>query len=221
MASLGPPDCMVLCSIEGYNEFPKKFGNAVLHKLHELGIAHALLAIEGPYLKIGFVNGPLALAALSMDGAEISADNEVKQLSVQLRSPDWEDDWTLRIAPSFKREPSCINLNNIDGLSIVNLNIEDDEEDTVSLVSARSYSDFNSSREPKSMFIFMKFKLKHFILVEEQILVQTAAPTLAAPRLPPPPRPPTIPPPVRNGHDNQIPVIPPRPSPENWPPKFT
>lgn len=157
VASLGPPDCMILCSIPGRTVFPEELKEPVLQKLKELDIQCSLAAIEGQYMKIGMPNGPLALAALSMDESEIKINNTKTKISVQLRSPDWEDDWMLRLAPSFKREPSYINLSNIDGLSFVNLNIDDDDEDAVSLTSARSYSDFTASRQsPKCLFLIFK-----------------------------------------------------------------
>lgn len=164
VASLGPPDCMILCSISDYSVFPSELKEFVIKKLAELDIQCALATIEGQFLKIGMPNGALTLAALSMDGAEITANGLTKAISVQLRSPDWEDDWTLRLAPAFKREPSCINLNNIDGLSIVNLTIDEDEDDTLSLTSARSWNDLNYSRQsPKCMVFCSIYNIKHLM----------------------------------------------------------
>lgn len=95
--------------------------------------------VEGHFLKIALLNGPMTLAALSMDGTDIGSGNNTRKISVQLRTHDWEEDWILRMSPAFKRESSYINLSNIDSLSfIVNLNVDEDEEDCISIDSARS-----------------------------------------------------------------------------------
>uniref|UniRef100_A0AC34GS00 Phosphoinositide 5-phosphatase n=1 Tax=Panagrolaimus sp. ES5 TaxID=591445 RepID=A0AC34GS00_9BILA len=206
VASLGPPDCMILCSVNGETVFPPDFVEPVIKKLNEeLDIQCLMHTIEGHFLKIALPNGPMTLAALSMDGTDVGNG---RKISVQLRTPDWEEDWALRMSPAFKRESSYINLSNIDNLSfIVNLNVDDDEEDCLSIDSARSSAMPLSSRlSPK---------------LEDQILSGSPAP----PPLPPshgPPQLPKVPPrpasmtPRQNGSD--IPVVPPRPSPVHWPP---
>uniref|UniRef100_A0A7E4V7R5 phosphoinositide 5-phosphatase n=1 Tax=Panagrellus redivivus TaxID=6233 RepID=A0A7E4V7R5_PANRE len=208
VSSLGPPDCMILVSIEGFAAFPEFLKDEVLSKLQELGVTVTLYTIEGNFMKIAFDYGSSALAALSMDGTDIN--DKQHRISVQLRSPDWEDDWAIRMAPAFRREPSCINLSAIEGLSIVNLALDDDEvDDTVSIASARSCIDFSTSNNTP--------------IFQEQILLSgsAATPTNAAP--PTPSRPATLPPrPLSsNGTTNNVPAIPPRPSPANWPPRFS
>lgn len=158
-------------------------------------------------------NGPMTLAALSMDGSEVGQGPRARKIFVQLRYPDWEEDWTLRMAPAFKREPSYINLSNIDGISIVNLNVDDDDEDNLSIDSARSSMLFSGRLSPRCKFRYPPFFIKLIIfVVEEQHYAGSCAPP-HSPRIPP--RPTNIP---SRPNGSNAPVVPPRPSPEHWPP---
>ncbi|KAK5972381.1 hypothetical protein GCK32_001425 [Trichostrongylus colubriformis] len=120
VASLGPPDSTIICSIDGSSRFPMALFPKIVSKLKEIPANIHLSKFEDDELHIVLENGETALAALSMDGINIDGHN----LSVRLRTPDW----TENLQPKLTKYASSIQSSDTVSLHECDLTITNGAE---------------------------------------------------------------------------------------------
>ncbi|CAK5060686.1 unnamed protein product [Meloidogyne enterolobii] len=106
ICSIGPPHSCVQCFISNnsLNVFPKQLCNEIFMKLCELGSVPKLSKLEGQYLFIIFKTGLDALAALSMDGINLSTGQELKvELKNEGRGGKGGIEWSEKIIESVNK----------------------------------------------------------------------------------------------------------------------
>ncbi|KAJ1358954.1 hypothetical protein KIN20_017539 [Parelaphostrongylus tenuis] len=120
VASLGPPDCTIICTLEGIKRFPAEVFPKIFAKLKEIPAKVCLSKLVEGELHIILESGEAALAALSMDGIQID-DHRV---SVRLRSPDW----TEHLQPKLDKFNSSLTSSDSVSLFECDLTISNEDE---------------------------------------------------------------------------------------------
>ncbi|KAI6182586.1 Phosphoinositide 5-phosphatase [Aphelenchoides bicaudatus] len=128
VASMGPPDCTVLCQIDKFDPFPTDFVASIFDKLRELMLTPVLTKCEGPYLWLVMNSGTDAIAALSMDGVHLQNCT----VSVKLRTETWVEDFMEHLKSLLETE-TTVNEQALNSLAALNLNIDDDDEEWVNV----------------------------------------------------------------------------------------
>ncbi|WKY03664.1 hypothetical protein Q1695_004987 [Nippostrongylus brasiliensis] len=136
VASLGPPDSTIICSLEGVQRFPVAIFPKIAAKLKEIPAHINLSKFEDGELHIVLENGETALAALSMDGVQIDG----YKLSVRLRSPEWTESLQPKLTRFSQSLSSSDSISECD-VTITNgdeFEFDDNDDD---MVSERSSAD--------------------------------------------------------------------------------
>uniref|UniRef100_A0A1I7XYG1 phosphoinositide 5-phosphatase n=1 Tax=Steinernema glaseri TaxID=37863 RepID=A0A1I7XYG1_9BILA len=188
---MGPPDGIVLYSIEGYPQFPSQIYSRISQKLQELCAPVLMSKIEGRHLWLVLENGEMALAALSLDGLKLA---EGYILHAQLKTSDWSSLGNVEF-PGSQDERGC-DERKVASENVSLFNFDDDDDEPLAPVKSlvpperppapvRSFANLQqaASTAPYSMPV-------------DPLHSSSSQPCL---------------------FQNSIPVVPPRPSPLNWP----
>ncbi|KAI6241211.1 Phosphoinositide 5-phosphatase [Aphelenchoides fujianensis] len=132
VASNGPPDGTAICSVEGASVFPVDAIPDVSAKLSELQIAPVFTNVRGSSLWLVMPNGVDAVTATSMDGVRISGG---RVLNVRLKSEDWTERFMATLSSLFESDAE-VNDESLATLAAMNLNFEEDEDETWTHVQA-------------------------------------------------------------------------------------
>uniref|UniRef100_A0A0N5A741 phosphoinositide 5-phosphatase n=1 Tax=Parastrongyloides trichosuri TaxID=131310 RepID=A0A0N5A741_PARTI len=128
----GPPDGIVLISVQGCSTFPEDQIVHIRKLLVQLGIRVVLHKIENEFLWLVLEDGIMALAALSMNNVVLQSG---AKLNVKLRNPNWNAETyqqVVKILKSTAWGDSKIDL--ADKESLINFNVDSDEEEICSLM---------------------------------------------------------------------------------------